>query len=108
MDEKYAVSAEHDWPFIGGFKPSGSYFVNDTPDTLFRVVVSYAILGEEITNYYNVTDTISPLSTARIACPPNYVCRDILPVMLPTGDTLWKKAHQTNLYHHRGRGSGLS
>lgn len=81
---KYEISTGYAWPFADGFKPTDSYLVNDTKDTLYRVVVSYAFLGEEIYNHYNVTDTIPPMTTATIPCPPNHVARSILPIMMPS------------------------
>ncbi len=81
---KYEISTGYAWPFADGFKPTDSYLVNDTKDTLYRVVVSYAFLGEEINNHYNITDTIPPMTTADIPCPPNYVARSIFPIMMPS------------------------
>lgn len=80
----YEVSSREAWPFYDGLKPACSYLANDSEDSLYRVVVSYAFLGEEVNNHYNVTDTIKPFTTAHIACRPNYVARSIFPVMLPS------------------------
>lgn len=82
--DRWDVTSVYAWPFTGGFKPTDSYIVNDTKDTLYRVVVSYAFLGEEVNNHYNVTDTIAPMTTANIPCPPNFVARSILPIMMPS------------------------
>lgn len=81
---RYEVSTGYDWPFANGFMPTDSYVVNGTGDTLYRVVVSYAFLGEEVNNHYNVTDTIAPMTTALIPCPPNFVGRSIFPIMMPS------------------------
>ena len=81
---RYNVSTSYALPFTSGLKPTYSYIGNDTEDTLYRVVVSYAFLGEEVNNHYNVTDTIIPMTTVRIPCPPNYVTRSIFPVMMPS------------------------
>lgn len=81
---KYEVAASYAWPWSENLKPNGSYVVNNTGDTLYRVVVSYAFLGEETKNHYNITDTIDPKSTVRIPCPPNFVARRIYPVMMPS------------------------
>lgn len=81
---RYEVLTKHSWPFSGNCMPMHSYIANDTEDTLYRVVVSYAFLGEEIKNHYNVTDTITPMTTGMIPCPPNYVARSILPIMTPS------------------------
>lgn len=83
---KWDVTYGYAWPFNGGFMPTDSYIVNDTRDTLYRVVVSYAFLGEEVNNHYNVTDTIAPMTTAAIPCPPNFVARSIFPIMMPSHD----------------------
>lgn len=80
----YEISTGYAWPFADGFRPTDSYLVNGTNDTLYRVVVSYAFLGEEINNHYNITDTIPPMTTADIPCPPNYVARSIFPIMMPS------------------------
>lgn len=81
---KYEVTTTRAWPFTDNFRPTASYVVNNSGDTLYRVVVSYAFLGREINNHYNVTDTLPPHTTTEIPCPPNYVARSIFPVMLPT------------------------
>ncbi len=78
---KYDVTTRQTITFYENFMPTGSYVENQTGDTLYRVVVSYAFLGEEIRNHYNITDTIAPQTTARIPCPPNYVLRKIFPIM---------------------------
>lgn len=80
----YSITSGYAWPFTGGFMPTDSYLVNDTRDTLYRVVVSYAFLGEEVNNHYNITDTIAPMTTAAIPCPPNFVARSIFPIMMPS------------------------
>lgn len=82
--DRWNVTYGYAWPFTRGFKPTDSYLVNDTKDTLYRVVVSYAFLGEEVNNHYNVTDTIAPMTTATVPCPPNFVARSILPIMMPS------------------------
>lgn len=79
---KYDVTTRQAIPFFKNFMPTGSYIENHTEDTLYRVVVSYAFLGEEIYNHYNITDTIAPQTTAGIPCPPNYVLRKIYPIMM--------------------------
>ncbi|MCM1354834.1 MAG: hypothetical protein NC212_00330 [Staphylococcus sp.] len=89
-DGKYTGSTTRAFPFADGLKPTGSYVSNDTDDTLYRVVVSYAFLGEEINNHYNVTDTIAPKTTVRVSCPPNYVGRRIFPIMLATSGRFGK------------------
>lgn len=81
---RYEVSTRYANMFSKNFKLTGSYLENNTQDMLYRVVVSYALLGKEIRNHYNVTDTIMPSTTAVISCTPNYVARSIFPVMLPT------------------------
>lgn len=81
---KYEVTTRHILPFHVNISPTGSYVQNDTEDTLYRVVVSYAFLGEEIHNHYNITDTILPQTTAGIPCPPNYILKRIFPIMLPS------------------------
>ena len=78
------VTSGYAWPFTAGFMPTDSYLLNDTRDTLYRVVVSYAFLGEEVNNHYNVTDTIAPMTTGAIPCPPNFVARSIFPIMMPS------------------------
>lgn len=80
----YEFTSQHTWCLDGRLKPTGSYVANETSDTLYRVVVSYAYLGEEVYNHYNIPDTINPHSISRIPCPPNYVVREILPIMLPS------------------------
>lgn len=81
---KYEVTTTRAWPFTDNFRPTDSYVFNNSGDTLYRVVVSYAFLGKEINNHYNITDTLPPHTTTEIPCPPNYVARSIFPVMLPT------------------------
>ncbi len=81
---KYEVTTRNAIPLFKNFMPTGSYIENHTEDTLYRVVVSYAFLGEEIHNHYNITDTIAPQTTAGIPCPPNYVLRRIYPIMMPS------------------------
>lgn len=80
----YEFTSQHTWCLDRRLKPTGSYVANETSDTLYRVVVSYAYLGEEVYNHYNIPDTINPHSISMIPCPPNYVVREILPIMLPS------------------------
>ena len=93
---KYYVSTRYAWPNSDNFKPTGSYILNNTTDTLYRVVVSYAFLGEETKNHYNITDTIDPMTAARIPCHPNFVARRIYPIMMPSyGKTGRYRTHRS-------------
>lgn len=81
---RYEATSAHVFPFCNGFTPTGSFVENDSGDTLYRVVVSYAFLGEEIYNHYNITDTFPPGAVSRIPCPPNFTTRSIFPIMPPS------------------------
>lgn len=93
----YTSKSVHSWPFVDGFKPTDSYVKNETNDTFYRVVVSYAMIDieeREEYNHYNVTDTIPPMTTAEIACPPNYVAQYIIPVRL-SNPSRYRRRHRT-------------
>ena len=67
----------------GEHEMRGSHVINNRNDTLYRVAVSYAFLGEELYNHFNVTDTLTPGEEKLISCRPHFVMQRILPVMPP-------------------------
>lgn len=78
---KYDVHDFYEWSLQKGLNFSDSYLYNQTRDTLYRVVVCYAIPGEDLENVYTITDTVAPDTFAQISHRSNYVMRPIPPFM---------------------------
>ncbi len=74
----------HDYRAGKGLQVNGSYVENDTSDTLYRVVVSYAIPGEHFYNAYSITDTVMPWSFTKMKGNVAYSMRLIPPLMPPS------------------------
>ena len=81
---EYKVSNYYALPFVNGMKPGGSYIENLTNDTIYRLVIDYAFLGEELYNYYTVQGKYPPNSFCRMPGRVLHVMDTIAPVMLPS------------------------
>ena len=81
---EYKVSNYYALPFENGMKPGGSYIENLTNDTIYRLVIDYAFLGEELYNYYTVQGKYPPNSFCRMPGRVIHVMDTIAPVMLPS------------------------
>ncbi|MDE5922306.1 MAG: hypothetical protein K2G79_02310 [Muribaculum sp.] len=71
----------HDYRVGKGLQVNGSYVENETSDTIYRVVVSYAIPGEHFYNAYSITDTVMPWSVDKMKGNVAYSMRLIPPLM---------------------------
>lgn len=81
---EYKVSNYYTFPFENGLKPGGSYIDNLTRDTIYRLVIDYGFLGEELYNYYTVQGKYPPHSFCRMPSRTVHVMDTIAPVMLPS------------------------
>ncbi|MCM1221414.1 MAG: hypothetical protein NC548_43740 [Lachnospiraceae bacterium] len=70
-------------PYTQGFSPGGSYIVNETPDTLLRVIVKYAFPEKDKCNVYGVVDKYPPFETTKMVSKANYIMRPIPLYMQP-------------------------
>lgn len=99
----YEVVNYYGWPEGHKVSLTHSYLDNQTSDTLYRVVVSYAYLGEELYNHYNVTNACAPGGFTVMSSRPHYVMKRILPAMLPSHGKLGR--YHTNRVYIVGRPS---
>lgn len=76
----YSNYKEYGWQNGKDMSINRDYLNNLTADTLFRVLVSYAIPGENPDNVYYVTDTIPPFTFKRMKGAPDYCMRRIPPL----------------------------
>lgn len=81
---EYKVCDYYVFPFEKGLKPGGSYIDNLTRDTIYRLVVDYGFLGEELYNYYTVQGKYPPHSFCRMPVRTVHVMDTIAPIMLPS------------------------
>lgn len=81
---EYKVSSYYALPFENGMKPGGSYIYNLTNDTIYRLVIDYGFLGEELYNYYTVQGKYPPNSFCKMPGRTVHVMDTIAPVMLPS------------------------
>ena len=81
---EYKVSNYYALPFENGMKPGGSYIDNLTSDTIYRLVIDYGFLGEELYNYYTVQGKYPPNSFCKMPGRVIHVMDTIAPVMLPS------------------------
>lgn len=79
-DNAYDVDRTYHFPG-NGISPFGSYIDNRTTDTLYRIVVVYAIPGKDLYNIYTVTDTFPPAHTAKMPGRADYTMRQVPPLM---------------------------
>ncbi|MDE6555437.1 MAG: hypothetical protein K2K55_00560 [Duncaniella sp.] len=73
-------------PFTEDTRPGKSYLDNATSDTLYRVIVRYAFLGEELHNTYALEATFAPHQFARLDSRVDYAMTIIPPIMLPSSN----------------------
>lgn len=78
----FHAKLRYEIPYTHGFKPGDSYIVNDSPDTLLRVIVRYAYPERDKGNVYGVTAKYPPHSTTRMTDKADYIMRQI-PLYLP-------------------------
>lgn len=76
-----AYHVVYGWYGNGKKNLTGSYITNETPDTLFRVNVRYAMFGKDDFNFFSVNDTIPPLSTIKTERKPEYILVRIPSIM---------------------------
>lgn len=76
-----AYHVVYGWYGKGKKNLTGSYITNETPDTLFRVNVRYAMFGKDDCNFFSVNDTIPPLSTIKTERKPEYILVRIPSIM---------------------------
>lgn len=77
----YHYVNNYEWRAGKDMKLTGSYLDNRTDDTLYRMVVSYAIPGEDLYNVYSISDTIAPKTFDRIKARADYYMHHIPPFM---------------------------
>lgn len=91
------------FPYTEGTRPGGSYIDNITNDTIFRILVRYAYLGEELHNLYTIEGIYPPGQFARMSYRVNYAMKDIPPIMLESSNRLGryhtKRTFLTNRTH---------
>lgn len=78
---QFTASTVYEWRPGAGMRLNGSYLDNRTDDTLYRVVVSYAIPGEDLYNIYSVSDRIPPKSFERMTGRADYYMHPVPPLM---------------------------
>ena len=100
---EYKVNSYYALPFENGMKPGGSYIENLTNDTIYRLVIDYAFLGEELYNYYTVQGKYPPNSFCKMPGRTLHVMDTIAPVMLPSYGRLGRyrtqRAYLTDYTH---------
>ena len=72
------------FPYTHGTRPGCSYIDNTTADTIYRVNIRYAYLGEELHNLYTVANKYAPGEFARMRSRANYAMKIIPPIMMPS------------------------
>lgn len=78
----FYAKLRYEIPYIQDFKPGVSYIVNETPDTLLRVIVRYAFPDRDKDNVFGVKAKYPPHSTIKMTDKADYVMRQI-PLYLP-------------------------
>lgn len=73
-------------PYTRDTRPGRSYIYNTTADTIYRVNIRYAYLGEELHNLYTVESKYAPGEFARMRSRANYAMKIIPPVMMPSSN----------------------
>ncbi len=81
-------------PYTHDTRPGGSYIHNETSDTIFRIIIKYAYLGEELHNKFAIEDEYTPGQVALMRSRANYAMKIIPLVMLPS-------SNRTGRYHTR-------
>ncbi len=83
-DRRFEAKEYYVLPYTHGTRPGGSYIDNTTSDTIYRVIVRYAFLGEELHNAYAVENKYAPGQFARMSSRVNYAMKLIPPIMPPS------------------------
>lgn len=94
---EYKVSNYYVMPFVKGLTPGKSYIDNQSKDTIYRVIVNYAYLGEEKCNLYAVTDKYAPSSFSPMPSHTFHVMDTIAPVM-PSSSGKMGRYHTQRIY----------
>lgn len=79
--KRFASTTAYEWRPGAGMDLTGSYIDNLTDDTLYRVVVNYAIPGEDLYNVYSVAGIFPPKSFEKMKGKADYYMRPIPPFM---------------------------
>lgn len=80
----FNVKLRYELPYVQDFKPGGSYIVNDTPDTLLRVIVRYAFPERDKSNVFGVTAKYPPHATTKMIDKADYILRPIPLYLAPS------------------------
>lgn len=73
----FYAKLRYEIPYTKNFKPGDSYIVNETPDTLLRVIVRYAFPDRDRSNVYGVKAKYPPHSTTKMTDKADYIMRQI-------------------------------
>ena len=78
------TQTSYEWCAGNGTRVTGSYIDNQTLDTLYRVVVAYALPEEDTRNVYCVTGEFPPDSLSKMKGRADYYMLPIPPWMTPS------------------------
>lgn len=73
----FYAKLRYEIPYTQNFKPGDSYIVNETPDTLLRVIVRYAFPDRDRSNVFGVKAKYPPHSTSKMTDKADYIMRQI-------------------------------
>lgn len=97
-DGQYEANEQYILPYTRGTRPGCSYIDNETSDTIYRIIVKYAYLGEELNNKFAIQEKYAPGQFAKMSSRPDYSMKLIPPVMLPSHDRYRGRYHTRRVF----------
>lgn len=85
-------------PSAPGMAINRSYVDTEFPDTLYRVIVKYAMPDKDKCNTYSVTDTIPPLGLHEVAGYTEHILRPIPLFMPPSVNRMGQRYHKKTTF----------